>query len=395
MQLALNLLGESLEERRQFLFLYMIGVVSRDGHARQVVPQVGQSDGPQVGVLDGPPLTPDSSDCHAQRHAIAFPGHHDRVQTPLSGGVLLDRGRDDARRAGGRELHHGNLLLTFDFQLLTFLWYSGPVIEPVRDATLTSARRTVKRFAAPRGGNNTRLIEPIKKTRIAEEVADRIRMLILDRTFPPAQPLPSERLLAERFGVSRGSIRDALRMLEMIGLLETRHGQGTFPHELTVDRLVAPLASVMMYRTDLQDELLDVRRMFEPAVARAAATRVTDDDFDDLQRILDAQRRKLKTGRSAIVEDTAFHAVMARSTRNRVVMSIMAILNDLLVESRTAALKQKGRPEQSIQGHEAVVAALRRRDPDGAARAMHEHIDQIALLLSTPADFAPPPAPRT
>ena len=205
-------------------------------------------------------------------------------------------------------------------------------------------------------------------------------MLVLDGTFPAGRPLPSERLLRERFGVSRGSIRDALRMLEMIGLLETRHGQGTFPQELTVDRLVAPLASVMTYRQDLRDELMDVRRMFEPAVARAAATRATDEDFADFQRILDAQRRKLKTGRSAIVEDTAFHAALARSTHNRVVVSIMATLNDLLVESRTLALKQKGRPERSIEGHEAVVAALRRRDAEGAARAMYEHIDQIADL---------------
>src|SRR4029077_18620614 len=214
-----------------------------------------------------------------------------------------------------------------------------------------------------------------------EEVADRIRTLILDGTFPPGRPLPSERVLTERFGVSRGSIRDALRMLEMIGLLETRHGQGTFPHELTVDRLVAPLASVMTYRDHLQDELLDVRRMFEPAVARVAATRVTDEDLGDLQRILDAQRKKLKSGRSAIVEDTAFHGVLARATRNRVVVSIMATLNDLLVESRTLTLKQKGRPERSIKGHEAVVAALRKGDGDGAARAMLEHIDQIADLL--------------
>ena len=101
--------------------------------------------------------------------------------------------------------------------------------------------------------------------------------------------------------MSRGSIRDALRTLETIGLLETRHGQGTFPHELTVDRLVAPLASVMAYRSDLQDELLDVRRMFEPAVARAAAMRATEEDLTDLQRILDTQRQKLKTGQSAIV----------------------------------------------------------------------------------------------
>jgi len=239
--------------------------------------------------------------------------------------------------------------------------------------------QTVKRFI-PARRDGVRLIKPIKKTRIAEEVADRIRMFILDGTFPQGQPLPSERVLTQQFGVSRGSIRDAFRMLETIGLLETRHGRGTFPLELTVDRLVAPLASMMTFQQDLQDELLDVRRMFEPAVARAAAMRITDEDFADLQRILDIQQRKLKAGRSAIVEDTAFHAVLARSTRNRVVVSLMATLNDLLVESRTLSLKQKGRPAKSIEGHKEVIAALRRRDAEGAARAMSDHIDQIANL---------------
>jgi len=262
--------------------------------------------------------------------------------------------------------------------------YSGPVVEPVRRVSLTSAPRPVKRPDASRrrpAGPALRLIEPIRKTRVAEEIADRMRVLILDGTFPAGVPLPAERSLAERFRVSRGSIRDALRTLETIGLLVTRHGQGTFPQELDVNRLVAPLASVLRYRPDLQDELLDVRRMFEPAVARVAATRVTDEDLADLHRILDAQRKKLKSGRSALVEDTAFHAALARATRNRVVVSIMATLNDLLVESRRHTLKQKGRPERSILGHEAVVAALRKRDPDAAAGAMREHIDQIASLL--------------
>jgi GntR family transcriptional repressor for pyruvate dehydrogenase complex len=217
---------------------------------------------------------------------------------------------------------------------------------------------------------------------VAEEIADRIRVLMRDGTFPAGAPLPAERALAERFGVSRGSVRDALRTLETIGLLVTRHGQGTFPQELDVERLVAPLASVLSFRPDLQDELLDVRRMFEPAVARVAATRVTDEDLTDLQRILEAQRRKLKTGRSAIAEDTAFHEALARATRNRVVIGIMATLNDLLVESRKLTLKEKGRPGRSILGHEAVVAALRRRDADAAAAAMREHIDQIADLFA-------------
>jgi GntR family transcriptional regulator, transcriptional repressor for pyruvate dehydrogenase complex len=250
--------------------------------------------------------------------------------------------------------------------------------------------RTVKQIAHPRR-SDTLFIEPIKKTRIAEEVADRIRLLILNGTFPPGAPLPPERLMTKRLGVSRGSIRDALRMLEMIGLLETRHGQGTFPRELTVDRLVAPLAAVMTYRHDLQDELMDVRRMFEPAVARVAATRVTDEDLTELQYILDAQRRKLASRQSPIVEDTAFHAALARCTRNRVVVSIMATLNDLLVESRKLTLKQQGRAAQSIEGHEAVVAALRRRDAESAAQAMHKHIDQIADLQSRAQKFLSQP----
>ena len=272
---------------------------------------------------------------------------------------------------------------------------------------MTPARRRVKGAAVRRSGPSSRrrlagshgdatsgrasadrsrtgLIEPIRKTRVAEQVAERIRMMILDGTFAAGQPLPAERPLAERFGVSRGSIRDAFRTLETIGLLVTRHGQGTFPQELDVERLVAPLASVLRYRHDLEDELLDVRRMFEPAVARVAATRVSDEDLADLQRILDAQREKVKTRQSAIVEDTAFHQALARATRNRVVVSIMATLNDLLVESRRLALQQKGRPGRSMRGHEAVVAALRQRDADAAAAAMREHIDQIADLLHGP-----------
>jgi GntR family transcriptional repressor for pyruvate dehydrogenase complex len=245
----------------------------------------------------------------------------------------------------------------------------------------------VKRLVAsrrPSSGHTSPLIAPIRKTRIAEEIADRIRMLILDATFPPGRPLASERVLAKRFGVSRGSVRDAFRLLETIGLLETRHGQGTFPRELTVDRLVAPLVSVLAYRRDLREELMDVRRMFEPAVATVAAARVTDEDLAALDRILDTQRRKRRNGQSAILEDTAFHAVLARATRNRVLVSIMETLNDLLVETRTLTLKQKGRPARSIKGHEAVIAALRRRDGDGAARAMREHIDEIAGLLAHP-----------
>jgi GntR family transcriptional repressor for pyruvate dehydrogenase complex len=361
--------AESGEVFGQLLLLRIVLQVCDDFHAGHFISQVGEPDRSQVCMLEGPTFALCGGDSNTQRGTITLPRNDDRGEAAESNCKLFNRAGDSARGAGSRELKklfaHENL------------WYTGPVIEPLAKENLPPTRNAVKRFANS-SSDESRLITPIKKTRVAEEVADRIRTLMLDGTFPPGEPLPSERHLAERFGVSRGSIRDALRTLETIGLLETRHGQGTFPHELSVDRLVAPLASVMAYRSDLQDELLDVRRMFEPAVARVAALRAKEEDLADLQRILDTQRQKLKTGQSAIVEDTAFHAILARSTRNRVVMSIMATLNDLLVESRTQSLQQKGRPARSIDGHEAVVAALRRRDAEGASQAMYNHIDQIA-----------------
>jgi GntR family transcriptional regulator, transcriptional repressor for pyruvate dehydrogenase complex len=248
------------------------------------------------------------------------------------------------------------------------------VVGPVRQHSLTSRSAGVK---------GSKLIAPLKKTRIPEEIADRIRRGLLDRTFPADRPLPSERVLAQQFGVSRGSVRDAFRMLQVMGLLEMRHGQGTFPRELSVDSLVTPLASVITHQRDLEDELIDVRRMFEPAVARVAAVRRIDEDLAELERVVAVQRRKLKTGQNAIDEDTAFHAALARATRNRVVVRIMETLNDLLVESRKLTLRQKGRPEVSLAGHEKIVAAIRRRDPEAAYAAMRRHIDQIADLLDT------------
>ena len=255
------------------------------------------------------------------------------------------------------------------------------MVGPVNDSLPFGSRRVKGGPRARRRPANAgaRLIVPIKKTRVADEIANRIRILILDSTFKRGRPLPSERDLAQRFNVSRGSVRDAFRRLEMIGLLETRHGQGTFPRELSVSSLVTPLASVLAQSRDLEDELIDVRRMFEPAVARVAASRVTDAEIVQLERILRIQERKLRAGQSAIAEDTAFHSALAHATHNRVAEHVMETLNGLLIESRKVSMRQ--RVSRSIRGHAGVVAALRRRDPEGAARAMRDHIDQIADLV--------------
>jgi GntR family transcriptional repressor for pyruvate dehydrogenase complex len=249
-------------------------------------------------------------------------------------------------------------------------------------ASLASLKRPVKNAGhALDTAEDLQGLTPIPRTRVPDEIANRIRTLIVDGTFTPDHPLPSERALAQRMRVSRGSVRDAIRRLEVVGLLEARHGQGTFLRELSVDNLVTPMASVLTFNRTRQADLMDVRRMFEPAVAGMAATRATPSDLQEIERILGAQRRKVQSGKPTIDEDTAFHTAVARATHNPVIVGIMETLNDLLVESRARALQRRGRPLRSVRGHAAVVQALRRQDANRAAAAMRTHIDQIAALL--------------
>lgn len=248
--------------------------------------------------------------------------------------------------------------------------------------SLSPAKRPVKTAKKEADAPDLAGLEPIKRTRIPDEIANRLRAMIVDGTFQKDEPLPSERELAKRLRVSRSSVRDAFRRLEVIGLLETRHGQGTFLHELSVDNVVTPMASVLTFNRARQDDLMDARRAFEPAVARMAASRATDEELDAIDRIVEAQRRKVKASEPTINEDTAFHAALAQATHNPVIVGVMEILNDLLVESRQRSLERRGRSLQSLRGHEAVAEALRRHDADAAALAMHSHIDQIARLIA-------------
>jgi GntR family transcriptional repressor for pyruvate dehydrogenase complex len=87
-----------------------------------------------------------------------------------------------------------------------------------------------------------------------------------------------------------------------------------------------------------------------------------------------------------LAEDAAFHASLARATQNRIAVRIMETLNDLLIDSRRAALQQPGRPRRSLESHRAVVDALRSRNPEAAARAMNDHIDQIADFMRHPGE---------
>jgi GntR family transcriptional repressor for pyruvate dehydrogenase complex len=224
-------------------------------------------------------------------------------------------------------------------------------------------------------------LEPVRRTKVYEEVAGRIRRLIGEGRLRPGDKLPPERELAAALGVSRTSVRDAIRTLQMTGLLEPRQGEGTVVRELSADSVVAPIASALLSRRDLLADLMSVRKMLEPPMTREAARHATADDIRQMDAILARQAAKVEAGGLAIEEDSAFHDMIARASRNQVVLKVIDVLMDLLREGRERSLQVRGRPQKSLRGHRQILDAIRRRDGDAAARAMLAHLEQIEEML--------------
>ncbi|TMB31580.1 MAG: FadR family transcriptional regulator [Deltaproteobacteria bacterium] len=224
-------------------------------------------------------------------------------------------------------------------------------------------------------------LEAVRKERRYEQVAEQIQKLIAQGTLKPGDRLPPERELATRFGVARSSIRDAVRTLEVMGILEPRQGAGTVVRDLSADSLVVPLATVLVRKRELVSELLDVRRMLEPGLAARAAKNATVEEVLELEDILRRQAVKLRRGEPSIEEDSEFHYVIGKAARNSVVLKVLDVLMDLLRESRARSLQAPGRPERSYAGHMRVLRAIKRRDPEAAEKAVRKHLEEIESIV--------------
>src|ERR687893_2181939 len=139
-------------------------------------------------------------------------------------------------------------------------------------------------------------IEPIRRIKLYEEVAARIRGLIASGELGPGQALPSERRLAEQFKVGRAVIREAIRRLEVSGLVESRHGGGNYVREVTVEHLVAPIATVLNDIGHLREELVEARLFFEPQIAREVAKSATPEDLRQLEDVIRRQEVRTRDG---------------------------------------------------------------------------------------------------
>jgi GntR family transcriptional regulator, transcriptional repressor for pyruvate dehydrogenase complex len=220
-------------------------------------------------------------------------------------------------------------------------------------------------------------LEPVKRSRIYEHIVGQINALIREGRWAPGDQIPPERELAERFKVSRTSVREALRALEMQGIIDSRQGGGTFVRTGDTEMLVGPLAAAILRGRRELAEVLEVRELIEPGIARLAARRATAEHVAELETLLQRQRECIAAERSFVEEDTAFHYTLAKAADNHILLRLHNVILDVLRESRQSYLHVPNRPQMSLRGHEAMLAAVKAKDVDAAYLASLAHITEV------------------
>lgn len=244
---------------------------------------------------------------------------------------------------------------------------NGPIIGPME-------ARSRMLLAKPE-------FEAVRKTKVYEHAAQQLQRMIRDGLIKPGEKLPAERELAEMLQVSRGSLRDAIRTLELMGLVEPRQGEGTVVCDPSAKSLINPLATVLFRQRELIGDLLEFRRMIEPTLAGRAAQNASDEELAYMEEILRRQKEKVSQGKLAIEEDSEFHYAIAQAAGNSVVLKVLDAFMDLLRETRERSLQLEGRLQKSFVGHRRILDTIRKHDIRAAEKAMRQHIDEVEGIV--------------
>lgn len=225
-----------------------------------------------------------------------------------------------------------------------------------------------------------RALRPLQRSRLYEQLVERLLALVHELDLKPGDRLPPERELAADLGVSRASVRQALVVLEVQGLVEVRHGEGAILRDRRPDSAV--LSAVAAHRRRLP-EVIEAREALEVQLASLAAQRRTQEDLDRIDHALTAMEEEIGRGERGLHGDELFHAAVTAAARSGLLADLMSEISAAIRESRVESLSQPDRPRQSLASHRAIAAAIRAEDPDAATAAMRDHIrlvSDVALL---------------
>lgn len=222
------------------------------------------------------------------------------------------------------------------------------------------------------------MFTPIKSYKVYEQVIDQIKEMIILGKLKKGDKLPSERELVEQLKVSRTSIREAFRALEIIGLLECRQGEGNFIKENFENTFFEPLSIIFMLQKSNPKDIIEIRKIIEVGAASLAAQRITEEEIKELGELI--YKIKNSSDENLNVDlDKIFHYKVAQASKNFILLNIInscsSLINTIIKDARKKILMNEENKYELINQHEQIYNALKEGNSLKASKFMEEHID--------------------
>ena len=221
------------------------------------------------------------------------------------------------------------------------------------------------------------MFKSINQTSTVDAVHQQIRHLILIKELPPGSRLPTESELVKEMGVSRPALREAVRMLVGEGLLEVIHGRGTYVTEVTPASAIHGTVLQILIQSNELTEILEVRQILEPEIAARAAVNASENDFEEIEAIMEETDSLYQAGQSLFEITWVFHRKLAELAGNTALAQIINILYEMIKQAQKPLYDQYFDPTVEVQEHRHLVEVLRKRDPELAHQAMRAHISLV------------------
>lgn len=213
---------------------------------------------------------------------------------------------------------------------------------------------------------------------IQKEVIAKIGDLINHKNLEPGDKLPSERMLSEKFKVTRGVIREAIQKLEFYGLLKSIPQSGTFVANIGVIALNGMIDDILTLEAPDFKSLVETRILLELKTARLAALRRTDDDLKKMRDALTAYTNKVLNGENAMQEDLLFHLAIARASGNSTMNNFMLIITpEIITNFEKYHVCDSGMAQSGIEEHKRIYKAIEEQDPQKAKAMMKKHFKAL------------------
>lgn len=207
------------------------------------------------------------------------------------------------------------------------------------------------------------------------EIIRELNHIIQEDDLKMGDRLPSERELSDRLNVGRSSVREALRSLELLDLIETRRGEGTFIKAIGGHRLVEVLASFFLREKKARSDLAETRKIVEIEALRLASGRISEEQLKNIEELIQESKKSWEKGAFPVEEDYLFHKTIVEAGHNRLLLHIWISLVEYNKVALRESLSREGRPEQSIKEHEQIYLALRNQNEEAAIFSLKNHLE--------------------